>query len=247
MGHGLRLRSAAGNGEWGQEGCWMIDEGTIKYRCEWIEEDAIAPPTVTDLTRYRDALHQLHLIGEYPNGIGFGNLSQKTALPPSPISLSPQFIITGTQTGHLPTLTAKDYALVTDFNPEQNTLTCRGLRKASSESLTHGVIYSSHPGIGAIIHVHHAQLWKQLLHQVPTTGAEVPYGTPEMAAETQRLFRETPLLQQKIFVMAGHEEGVVTFGETLQVAYRVLINWGAMTGILSEAALQLPYVKVSQA
>ncbi len=63
-----------------------IDEGTIKYRCEWIEEDAIALPTVTDLTRYRDALHQLHLIGEYPNGIGFGNLSQKTALPPSPIS-----------------------------------------------------------------------------------------------------------------------------------------------------------------
>ncbi len=109
------------------------------------------------------------------------------------------------------------------------------------------MIYSGHPGIGAIIHVHHAQLWKQLLHQVPTTGAEVPYGTPEMAAETQRLFRETPLLQQKIFVMAGHEEGVVTFGETLQVAYRVLINWGAMTGILSEAALQLPYVKVSQA
>ena len=222
----------------------MIDEGYIKYQCEWIEEAAIAPHSVMDLTRYRDALHQLDLIGEYPNGIGFGNISQKVGLPLSPVPgpfPSPTFVITGTQTGHLPTLSADDYAFVTNFNPAKNTLICHGSRKASSESLTHGIIYSSHPGIGAIIHVHHAQLWKQLLYQVPTTSADVPYGTPEMAAETQRLFQETPLLQQKIFVMAGHEEGVVTFGETLQTAYRVLINWGVMTGIVSEFALQLPH------
>ncbi|MBE9060729.1 class II aldolase/adducin family protein [cf. Phormidesmis sp. LEGE 11477] len=223
----------------------MIDEGYIKYRCEWIEKDAIAPQTVTDLTRYRNALHQLQLIGEYPNGIGFGNLSQRTLLSPIPHLSTPRFIITGTQTGHLPTLAAADYALVTDFNPAQNTLTCKGLKKASSESLTHGIIYSAHPGIGAIIHVHNARLWQQLLHQVPTTSADIAYGTPEMAAETQRLFEETPLLQQKIFVMAGHEEGVVTFGETLQTAYRVLINWGMMLGIVSESALQLPHEPTS--
>ncbi|WP_071776894.1 class II aldolase/adducin family protein [Synechococcus sp. PCC 7335] len=216
----------------------MIDEGYIKYQCEWIKEDAIAFHTVSDLTRYRNALHQLHLIGEYPSGIGFGNISQKTGLPSSPI---PTFVITGTQTGHLSTLSATDYALVTDFNPAQNTLRCQGLSKASSESLTHGTIYSVHPGIGAIIHVHNAQLWKQLLYQVPTTSADVPYGTPEMAAATQQLFKETPLLQQRIFVMAGHEDGVVAFGKTLQMAYRTLINWGMMIGIVSESALQLPY------
>lgn len=252
----------------------MIDEGYTKYRCDWIKEEAIAQPllqkigpqTITDLTAYRNALHRLNFIGEYPDGIGFGNISHR--LLPSrfsafdsqssdrfddslmvggahPTGSSPLFVITGTQTGNLPTITAADYALVTDFNPEKNTLTCKGLRQASSESLTHGVIYASQLGINAIIHVHSPQLWKLLLHQVPTTRAEVPYGTPEMAAETQRLFRESPLLQQKIFVMAGHDDGIVTFGENLQTAYRVLINWSLMTGFMtqtdSEFALQLPY------
>lgn len=225
----------------------MIDEGYIKYRCEWTKADAVEPSSVVDLTRYRNALHKLNLIGEYPNGIGFGNLSQRSAPhSPSPHALTPHlFTITGTQTGNLPTLTAADYARVTAFNPEQNSLTCEGLRKASSESLTHGVIYASHPAIGAIIHIHSPQLWQRLLGQVPTTRVEVPYGTPEMAAETQRLFAECDLARLKIFAMAGHEDGIVTFGETLQIAYRVLINWCLMTGFMSQPesaiALQLPY------
>ncbi|MEL6160804.1 MAG: class II aldolase/adducin family protein [Cyanobacteria bacterium J06627_32] len=220
-----------------------MDEGYIKYRCDWIQAAAIAPTATVALTRYRNALHQLNFIGKYPNGIGFGNISQRSQSANSPHPN--QFIISGTQTGNLPTLTPADYALVTHFEPERNTLTCQGLRQASSESLTHGIIYASHPAIGAVVHIHHPQLWQRLLHQVPTTHAEVPYGTPEMAAETQRLFRESPLLQQRIFAMAGHEDGVVTFGETLQTAYRVLINWALMTGIFSQRmsadALQLPY------
>ncbi|MEL6814332.1 MAG: class II aldolase/adducin family protein [Cyanobacteria bacterium J06598_3] len=229
----------------------MIDEGYIKYRCEWTKADAVEPSSVVDLTRYRDALHKLNFIGEYPDGIGFGNLSQRStphshSLLPTPHSPTPNlFTITGTQTGNLPTLTAADYARVTAFNPAQNSLTCEGLRKASSESLTHGVIYASHPAIGAIIHIHSPQLWMLLLGQVPTTRAEVPYGTPEMAAETQRLFEESDLARLKIFAMAGHEDGIVTFGETLQIAYRVLINWCLMTGFMSQsesaAALQLPH------
>lgn len=216
-----------------------MDEGYIKYRCEWIEEDAIAPSSITELTRYRNALHKLAFIGEYPNGIGFGNISKRRQNVVGEDRR--EFVISGTQTGNLPTLTAADYSLVTDFDPVQNTLTCKGLRKASSESLTHGVIYDSALSISAIIHVHHPQLWKTLLNQVPTTNADVPYGTPEMAAETQRLFRESPLLQQRIFVMAGHEDGVVTFGENFSIAYRTLINWAVRLGIVSESALQLPY------
>ena len=213
----------------------MMDEGYIKYRCEWAEEDVISANAVVDLTCFRDALYRLNFIGEYPDGIGFGNVSQRLTNGVG------KFMITGTQTGHLSTLTPADYAIVTAFNPAQNTLTCKGLRQASSESLTHGVIYRNHPAIGATIHVHHPQLWKRLLHQVPTTAATVPYGTPEMAAETQRLFKETPLLQQRIFVMAGHEDGIVTFGDTLQTAYRVLVQWGLMMNVVAESALQLPF------
>ena len=223
----------------------MIDEGYIKYRCNWIKADAVTPASVIDITRYRDALHQLNLIGILSNGIGFGNISQKV----SSVSKLTQFTISATQTGDLSTLRSSDYALVTDFSPETNSLTCKGLRKASSESLTHGVIYASDPTIGAIIHVHNSQLWKSLLNRVPTTRAEVSYGTPEMAEETQRLFRESNLAKLKIFAMAGHEDGVVTFGETLQVAYRVLIDWSLQTGLFTpietSAALQLPSQPIS--
>ena len=223
----------------------MIDEGAIKYRCDWQKTAAIQPGGITELNRYRNALHQLNLIGQYPNGIGFGNLSQRIPpLPHSPNPPFPPFIISGTQTAHLPILTADNYALVTTFSPEQNRLTCQGLCKASSESMTHGVIYAQAPSIHAIIHVHHRPLWQQLLNQVPTTRADIPYGTPEMAAETQRLFRESDLPRTKIFAMAGHEEGIVTFGENLQMAYRTLINWGMMTRLIPESALQLPFQNV---
>ncbi|MGB3293741.1 MAG: class II aldolase/adducin family protein [Phormidesmis sp.] len=229
----------------------MIDEGYIKYRCEWIKKAAIAPPMIAELSPYRDALHRLNLIGEYSNGIGFGNISQRLPQTAGGASLRqtgtppPQFIVSGTRTGQLETLTAADYALVVDFDADQNRLTCEGLTQASSESLTHGVIYAHQLSVGAVIHVHDLRMWQQLINQVPTTAATIPYGTPEMAAETRRLFYESDLSRQKIFAMAGHEAGIVTFGDSLQTAYRVLIKWAAMTSIMthpdSESALQLPY------
>ena len=220
----------------------MIDEGAIKYQCDWEQTASVQPSDIIELNRYRNALHRLNLIGQYPNGIGFGNISQRIPLRSS--ASTPPFIISGTQTAHLPTLNADSYALVTAFNPAQNCLTCQGLRKASSESMTHGVIYAQAPSINAIIHVHNRQLWQQLLNQVPTTGGDIPYGTPEMAIETQRLFQESDLPRTKIFAMAGHEEGIVTFGENLQMAYRTLINWGMMTQLIPESTLQLPYQAV---
>lgn len=221
----------------------MIDEGAIKYRCNWENTPAVRPHEVVELTRYRDALHQLNFIGQYSNGIGFGNISRRASTPAA--APTPYFIISGTQTAHLPTLTAAEYAKVTSFDPAQNTLTCQGLCKASSESLTHGVVYaqaSTVPAsqINAIIHIHHRQLWQQLLHKVPTTHAAIPYGTPEMAAETQRLFRETDLLESRVFVMAGHEEGIVAFGETLFAAYRTLIDIAIAAHIIPPTARQLP-------
>ena len=237
----------------------MIDEGTIKYRCDWERIDVIRPEEIAELTRYRDALHRLNLIGQYPNGIGFGNLSRRdvwsdlwdggllgvlggrTAVRPYGGDVDGHsFIVTGTQTAHLSTLTVADYAKVTAFNPSQNTLACQGLCKASSESLTHGVIYAQDPNINAIIHIHHRALWQQSLHKLPTTRADIPYGTPEMAAETQRLFQETNLPDTRIFAMAGHEEGIVAFGETLETAYRTLVNCGIAAQILPASAKQLP-------
>ena len=45
---------------------------------------------------------------------------------------------------------------------------------------------------------------------------------PEMAAETRRLFAETDVRQTGMFAMAGHEDGIISFGETAKQAADVM-------------------------
>ena len=45
-----------------------------------------------------------------------------------------------------------------------------------------------------------------------------------MAGEVARLFRETDVLQQGVFTMAGHEDGVVAFGASASEAAGRVIN-----------------------
>ncbi|MEO0457475.1 MAG: class II aldolase/adducin family protein [Cyanobacteria bacterium P01_A01_bin.114] len=197
----------------------MIDEGYVKYQGHWVQTPALPQSQVRDLTHYRHALWQLGLIGQYPNGIGFGNVSQRLSQSAS------TFIISGTQTGHLPTLDAAHYATVTAFDIERNQLTCKGPIRASSEALTHAVIYQTVPETQAIFHIHHDGLWKTLMHQVPTTAATVPYGTPEMAREMIRLLPRGLGASSKILVMAGHPEGLITFGNSQSEAYATLKHY----------------------
>jgi hypothetical protein len=76
--------------------------------------------------------------------------------------------------------------------------------------------------VGGIIHVHNPKLWQQLLFKIPTTRKEIPYGTPQMALEMFRLFDEENLAERKILAMAGHEDGIICFGSSLDEAGKVL-------------------------
>jgi ribulose-5-phosphate 4-epimerase/fuculose-1-phosphate aldolase len=101
---------------------------------------------------------------------------------------------------------------------------CKGPIKASSESLTHAAIYRSDKKTNAIIHVHNLNIWTSLIDTVPTTLKHVQYGTPEMAYEIMRLFKETNF-REKIIVMAGHKSGIITFGNNLKEAGKVLLDY----------------------
>jgi hypothetical protein len=90
--------------------------------------------------------------------------------------------------------------------------------------MTHAAFYQADPAIGAVIHVHHLDFWKRLLHTVPTTAPEVAYGTPGMALEILRLYRETDLPRRKLAAMAGHEEGIISFGCDLDEAGTELLG-----------------------
>lgn len=196
-----------------------MDEGYIKFQAHWQQAPPLPEKSLQDIIICRDLLHQIGLIGVYPNGIGYGNISQRWQAgggsPWESEAREGQFIISGSATGHLVTLTPEHFTLVTEVNIDLNKVWCEGPIIASSETMSHAVIYQHCPEVNAVIHVHHAQLWQQLLHQIPTTDADATYGSPEMAYSIIQLLHKTDLLHHKIFVMEGHPEGIFAFGESL--------------------------------
>ena len=194
------------------------DEGYIKYQCNWTSCDTISADEIIQLNHWRDRLYRLGLIGVYDDGIGFGNLSIRQ-------DNSDLFIISGTKTGSIPHLSHQHYTKVTDFDWQQNYVTCIGAIQASSESLTHGAVYTSNPAVNAVIHVHNLQLWQSLIDRVPTTNKNCAYGTPEMAKEIIRLSRKDSVKDLKIIVMSGHQEGIITFGKDLEEAGNILLDY----------------------
>jgi hypothetical protein len=190
------------------------DEGYIKYDIEWTPGPAPSVSAARVLDEWRRPLFEAGLIGVYKDlGIGYGNLSMRCGEPG-------QFLISGTQTGELEVTDEAHYSLVTRVDIDANTVSCTGPVKASSEAMTHAAIYALDPAIGAIVHVHSRQLWNRYLDELPTTDAGVAYGTPEMAREFARLFADTDFARTGVAVMAGHEEGLVSFGSTLEIATR---------------------------
>lgn len=194
-----------------------MDEGYIKFRADWQKGSAFPALELADLNHWRDRLYALGLLGAYPDGIGFGNISQRW-------NTNGQFIISGSTTGNFAQLKPEHYTLVTAVKLEQNLLHCRGPIIASSESMSHAAVYLECAWVNAVFHVHHRGMWEQLLYKVPTTATGITYGTPEMAYSIMQLLRETDLPQQRIFVMEGHPEGIFSFGATLNNAGEILIK-----------------------
>ncbi len=189
-----------------------LDEGYIKYQSHWSPGPAPDPAAARLLEKWRRPLFAAGLVGHYDElDIGFGNLSTRSGEPG-------QFLITGTQTGHIERTTTEHYSLVTAFKINRNEVFCAGPAQASSEAMTHAAIYELAPSINAIVHVHSKSLWDQYLHVLPTTDSAVTYGTPEMAEEFGRLYRESAFGSDGIAVMGGHDEGLICVGASLEQA-----------------------------
>ena len=87
---------------------------------------------------------------------------------------------------------------------------------ASSEAMTHGAIYALGDAIGSVVHAHSRELWEACLGKIPTTDPDVAYGTPAMAMELDRLYRMGGFKEAGIAVLAGHEDGLISFGTTIE-------------------------------
>ncbi|WP_428264459.1 class II aldolase/adducin family protein [Haliangium sp.] len=204
-------------------------EGVIKFSAEHQRERLPSRrfgALGCELTAWREIMSKTQLVGRDPHlyaGAGYGNVSGRVGPPGSPLG-GRAMLITGTQTGGLPQVGLDDYCLVERYDYRRNQVWSRGLVEPSSETMTHGAIYDLSPHIRFVFHGHSAVIWQQARELgIPWTDPAVPYGTPEMAMEVQRLYRTGGLSERRIVAMGGHEDGVVVFGRNAEEAGQVLM------------------------
>jgi L-ribulose-5-phosphate 4-epimerase len=195
----------------------MDNEGYIKFKCLRDKTDCINADDIIDLIYWRNILREKKLLGVLPGGIGFGNISKGLS--------KSEFIITGSRTGGEDEPDTSHFAKVTGWDFEKNEVRCSGLTPASSESLSHAAIYDSDKNAKAVVHTHNERLWEKMKDKYPTTPEYAEFGTPELAKEIIRLFKSHVVIGNKIIILGGHREGILTFGSTLEEAVKILLGF----------------------
>ena len=200
-------------------------EGVIKYNLSHKNITLNGNISISEINAWRTILFKLELIGQITeryDGYGFGNISQRIR---SSTTKNIQFVISGTQTGNLESLSRDHYCTVLEAKPDKNSLKSSGKTKPSSEALTHATVYQQNNIIQSVIHIHCPEIWKNTDKlKLPFSRTEVKYGTPEMAEEVSRLFHTTPLKSTDALSMLGHEDGIIAFSDSMEKAANILIN-----------------------
>lgn len=193
-------------------------EGVVRYCAQHevcllnSEEEALT----FDLSTVRTVFHDMGLIGEYAEGVSYGNISRR-------MGIDGRFIITGTGTGASRHLGVDGFAVVDRWIAEENRVESHGPCRPSSEAMTHGAIYAARPDAGCVIHVHSPQMFHTLLAgTIPRTPKGVAYGTPAMAAAVMEVVASMP--EAGLFVTAGHEDGVFAFAPSVEEAAQCLLD-----------------------
>jgi len=209
----------------------QAEEGVIRFEVDHETrplEERVFGDTARALAAWREVLARLGLIGRDAaryHGLGYGNVSAR--VPPfGDVGRGQRrFLVTGSQTGGRAGLTLDDFCLVERYDVVRNQVRSRGHVPPSSESLTHAAIYDIAPTARVVLHGHAPELWRHARALgLPVTIAEARNGTPDMALEVQRLYRQSTLSGTGILAMGGHEDGVIAFGDTAEVAGATLVR-----------------------
>jgi len=190
-----------------------MTDGVIKYTIEHQRAEAPLFSGYAELEALRSRLFTLGLIGE-KEGIGYGNLSMRQKDGRS-------FFITATQTGKKQTLSPAYYTYIRDYDFSTFKVISQGSHKPSSEALSHAMIYAIDKRIAVVIHIHALALWK-FMKRKEYLATSAAYGTAAMAEEIADLYQDLDPLKNNLFVMKGHEEGIMTFGRSLKEAESAL-------------------------
>ncbi len=196
-------------------------EGVIKFNCIYNKNNVVNSEMITDINAIRTKLFDMKMINAHNDGIGYGNISKR---------FGDTIIISGSGTGYKRLLSTDDYSMIYDYSIKDNTVYCKGLTEASSESLSHIAIYQKLKNINYVVHIHSLDLWNSMLNKYPTTNSKIEYGTPEMAVAIQDLLKNIHKTAG-VIIMGGHTEGMLFFGEVLQDVIS-LINYSCTKYIM---------------
>jgi hypothetical protein len=203
------------------------NEGVIKFDLQYEPGPPPAAEVLRELNAWRRILWLLGLTGQDParyDGFAYGNVSARLG-PGEQAGERRPFVISGTQTGGLPELGRQHYALVTSCNPARNRVTAEGPIRPSSEALTHGALYALDARLGCVLHVHSPLLWQRAVALgLPVTSPTAAYGTRAMAEEVARLYADMEVRRNGVIAMGGHEDGLVSFGSSVQRAGTVMVQ-----------------------
>lgn len=199
-------------------------EGVVRYLLRFKTGPAASADRVVPLVVWRDLLVRLGLVGHDParyHGLGFGNLSRRIDTRDGGAA----FVVTGTQTGQLATLGPEHFAVVHAVDLSANAVDASGPVEPSSEALTHAAVYAAAPWAQYVFHGHHPAIWRRSrVLGLPRTPAEVPYGTPAMAAAMAEYAAQADPAAGGLIVMDGHEDGVLCFAATAGAAGGLLVT-----------------------
>jgi ribulose-5-phosphate 4-epimerase/fuculose-1-phosphate aldolase len=194
----------------------MRNEGYVKYTAEHKNSPAIDVPNWDSLNNARTHLYKLGLVGETLDGLGYGNLSIRYQ--------ENQFLISGNATGSLPVLDPSGYCHVNSFDLEQNHVVTSGPIQASSESMSHGVVYQSCSEVNCVIHIHSRNIFDRMIQDnYPATPMDAEFGTPEIALAIGKCIEVSGKNEGQI-VLSGHDEGIICYGPSVERALHLILE-----------------------
>ncbi|HEY8489655.1 MAG TPA: class II aldolase/adducin family protein [Dehalococcoidia bacterium] len=189
---------------------WRGDEVTASITRTGQRLDAMgllpAPFPVHEYVSPRDYRHVQLLYGL--GGLSYGNISARARHDPAAFWMS----ASGVDKGKLAQV-GRDILLVTGYDTQANAMRVShpaGVkpRRVSVDAIEHWMIYTSHPGVGAIVHVH--SWWDG---EIEVTELNYPCGTWELAQEVADIVRRAPDPDHAVIGLKNH--GLTITGESL--------------------------------
>ncbi|MBP7553884.1 MAG: class II aldolase/adducin family protein [Spirochaetes bacterium] len=189
-----------------------MEEGIIKFKIERrIKNFSIEASLYEDIDKARKILRDYNLIGVYADlKLGYGNISKKLN--------EKEFLISGSQTGHLESLNGSFWSVIEDSDFNNNSVKCKGGIEPSSETLSHSAFYTFNKSINCVIHIHQKIMWLELIKNgYMATSPNAEYGSRALYKELIELIKNNSKSDPIVIAMSGHEDGILVAGSSINI------------------------------